>query len=668
MNKFTLVAAMATVSMMAWARPDSPSEFKMVFDFNGGNPIVKGSFICPTQHLSWEEPIPQIEKITKVKVTRGCYDLEEKDIVAYESAEEREPGSLVEFTDEFGELEYGYTYTYEVKIYDENGEESYGDTNRFFYGIKPGKPTITASLGEKGSLPVTLTVVAPTTTEQGDLLIVPLTKLRVVEYDGREIGTVNDPVPGRSYEVLDNGAEEGYEYTYQVYADCEYGTSEYEWVKAYVGQDAPGNPSNLILTENADGSVTLTWNAPEKGMKGGYFDPASVRYKVIRHGDSPKDLAEDLIECTYTDTLEGLTGPTIVKYEVAAYNAIGEDGYVMSSELLKGPAYQLPFEENFNAEVESYWGTELDANKKWTYESNGYSSNWDITESTWKMDATGVGDGDLSNYNLSNEEGFAFVNYGYAEPGDKDTMTSSAIDLTKASYPVVSFYCVAPASDPTTITVSVKCRGEVKDLLTVVPGEEHAEQIPVWSRHMAYLEEVAGNEVELIFTTQVPEDAEDYSYTGMGLDRIIIADYPGVENVSVADANGDLEVSWIAPKNSYDEEPDSYDVVVDDAGPVNVTEAKYVVKATRADEAESHKVSVRANYGDIQGKFSPVFDAVPGGSQSGINGISSSADVKVEYFDVNGLPVVKAMKGSTIIRRSVKADGSVKVEKIIVKE
>ncbi|MDE5791412.1 MAG: fibronectin type III domain-containing protein [Muribaculaceae bacterium] len=665
MKKFTLVASMAIVSMMAWARPDSPSAFKMTFDLNGGNPIVTGSFVCPTGHLYSEE---QIQKITKVKVIRGCYDVGEKDIVAYESEEEREPGSLVEFTDEFGELECGYTYTYEAKIYDEKNEESWGSTFRLYCGIEPGKPTITVALGDKGSLPVTLTVVAPETTASGETLTVPLTQLRVVEYVGyqneREIKIINDPISGKSYEVVDSEAVEGQKYSYRAYASCEFGTSEQGWVEIYVGEDMPGAPKDLLLTENEDGSVTLTWTAPDKGKNDGYLDLASVRYKVIRKGDEPKDLAEDLSECSYTDALDGLTGPTVVKYEVLAYNTLGEGESVMSSELMKGPSYQLPFEENFNAEEESYWGIEYVANKKWTFESTSWYASWEITDSPYYLgDVTGVGDGEPTS-----EDGFAFANCGYADPGENGTMTSSAIDVKSASYPVLSFYCLAKANDPITFTVGVESEGEKKDLLTIVPGDEQTEQTPVWNRHMISLEEMAGNEIKLIFTAQIPEDAEEYTYTGIGLDRIIIADYPGIDKVSVAETADGLEVSWVAPKNSYDEEPESYDVVVDDAEPVNVTDTKHVIMATRADGAENHKVSVRANYGDIQGKFSPMFDAVPGGSLSGISTIGGNGNVKVEYFDVNGLPVAKAMKGSTIIRRTVSENGSVKVEKMIVKE
>ncbi len=658
MNKFTLVAAMATVSMMAWAKPDWPTDFKMTFDLNGGNPIVKGSFISPTMHDPASDGT--IGKITKVKVIRGCYNLGEQDIVAYESSEEREPGSLVEFTDEFGELEYGYTYNYNARIYDEKGTESYGASFSLFYGIQPGNPTVSIALGEKGSIPVTITVVAPETTRSGEILTVPLTQLRVVEYIGyeneREIKIINDPVPGKSYEVVDNDAEEGKEYSYRAYASCEYGTSEYGWASAYVGQDVPGNPSNLMLTENEDGSVTLTWTAPEKGKKGGYFDPASVRYKVIRHGDAPKDLAEDLTECTYTDPLEGLTGPTVVKYEVVAYNTMGDGDYAMSSELLKGPAYQLPFEENFNSGEGYYMSTD----NKWTFDP-AYG-DWSIGDWSWSHYITGAGNGEP--LGEGEEEGFAYIYYG--SRGHTDSMISSSIDFKEASYPVMYFYHAATAGDPSELRVGVKVDGEQIDLLTLVPGELQEGENIVWKRHTLPLEEVVGKEASLVFSSYIPEDAEEFD--GVCLDRIVVADYPGIDKVTVAETADGLEVSWIAPKNSYDEEPESYDVVVDDAEPVNVTETKHVIMATRADGAENHKVSVRANYGDIQGKFSPMFDAVPGGSLSGISTIGGNGNVKVEYFDVNGLPVAKAMKGSTIIRRTVSENGSVKVEKMIVKE
>ncbi|MDE6683137.1 MAG: fibronectin type III domain-containing protein, partial [Muribaculaceae bacterium] len=634
-------------------KPDNPTDFKMTFDLNGGNPIAKGSFVCPTMNYpSYDGPIG---KITKVRVIRGCSDVgvNETDLVVYESTEEREPGSLVEFTDQEEGWVYGHQYTYNVKVWDEKDEEGWGTNFYLFAGVKPASPEVSVAVGENGLPPVTITVTAPTTTAEKEDLTVPLTQLRVIEYIGyeneREIKIINDPVPGGSYEVVDNETEEGKEYSYRVYASCEFGTSEYGWASAFVGQDVPGKPGDIALTENEDGSVTLTWTAPEKGKNGGYFDPAATRYKVIRNGDAPKDLAEDLTECTYTDALEGLTGPTAVKYEVVAYNAMGDGDYALSPELLKGPAYSLPFEENFNAEEEGYWGIEHVANKKWTYEFNGYSSNWDVTDYAWSLGINGVGDGD----GVSNSDDDSYVHTYYASRGDVDTMVSSAIDFKEATFPVLSFYHAAKAGDPTTLTVGVRNGGESEDLVTIIPGESQdpdAED-PAWIKYSLPLESVAGHEAAVFFTAAVPSDAEENN--DIALDRIIIADYPGIDKVSVAETADGLEVSWIAPKNSYDEEPESYDVVVDDAEPVNVTDTKHVIMATRADGDESHKVSVRANYGDIQGKFSPSFDAVPGGSLSGISTIGGNGNAKVEYFDVNGLPVVKAMKGSTIIRRTV---------------
>ncbi|MDE7441833.1 MAG: fibronectin type III domain-containing protein [Muribaculaceae bacterium] len=669
MNKYILVAAMATVSMAAWAKPDNPTDFQMKFDLNGGNPVVSGSFVCSTHQYSWDDPQP-IKKITKVKVIRGCYSLGEMDIPVYESEEEREPGSLVEFTDEFGEFEYGYEYNYVAYIYDENGEESYGKSFYLFAGVKPGQPTLTGSLGENGSLPVTLTVTAPETLASGDPLSVPLSQIRITEYigynDERIVKTINDPVPGKTYTVTDDDAISGKRYDYRAYAICEYGDSEYGWYSIFVGEDVPGYPTDLTMTENEDGSVTLNWKAPENGKNGGYVNPANIRYKVERHGDLPVVLAEDLQECTFTDPLDDLTGPTAVKYEVMAYNSLGEGDYTMTSEILRGPAYQLPFEENFNAQVESYWGYEFGANTKWAYEySGGYSSNWDVTSYSYSLGINGVGDGN----GVESSDDDAYIRTYYASRGNIDTMVSSAIDFKDASFPVLTFYHATKDFDRTSLTIGIRKNGESTDLLTFIPGlsqnYDAETEKPAWISSLVYLTDAVGSEASVYFTTVVPEDADDNA--DIALDRIIICDYPGVDKVAVTEANGQLEVSWEAPKNSYGEEPLSYDVKIDGVTTENVEDTKYVVAATRADDVASHKVAIRANYDGIPGRFSSEFDVVPGGSQSGIMVIGSESDTNVEYYDLNGLRVVRAMKGSTLIRRSVKADGSVKVEKVIVK-
>lgn len=670
MNKYLLVAAaVATASFASWAKPDNPTDFKMKFDLNGGNPIVSGSFVCTTHQYPASEG--ELEKITKVKVTRSCYDAGELDLPVFESDDERAPGSLVEFVDEFGELEYGYTYTYRAYVYDENDVESYGASAYLFAGVKPGKPTLTATVGENGTLPVTLTVTAPETLEGGDPLTVPLTQLRIIDYIGyqneRVVKIINDPEPGKEYTFTDDEAVLNHEYAYRAYAACEYGESEMGWTTVYVGEDVPGQPVNLKMTENEDGSITLTWDAPEKGKKGGYLNPETILYKVERLGDAPALLAEDVKECSFTDSLDDLEGPTTVKYKVTAYNDVDNGDYVLSDETLKGPAYSLPFEENFNAEVESYWGTEMGASKKWAYEfSGGYSCNWDVTSYSWGLGINGVGDGN----GVESSDDDAYIRTYYASRGNVDTMISGAIDFADAKFPVLTFYHASKLDDPTTLTIGVKKDGESTDLKTIIPSifqqYDPEDGNPEWIPFTVYLTDVAGSEAAVYFTAAVPEDAEDNN--DIGLDRIIICDYPGVESIDVVEEDGQVVITWDAPQNSYGEEPLSYDIKLDGVGVDNVVDPKYVMDLTRADE-ETHKLAIRVNY-DAEGvrcPFSQEFDVIPGGSQNGIVVIGSDSDSNVEFFDLNGLRVVRAMKGSTLIRRSVKADGSVKVDKVIVK-
>lgn len=60
----------------------------------------------------------------------------------------------------------------------------------------------------------------------------------------------------------------------------------------YVGHDRPGEPVNIRATEQ-DGAVVLTWDAPVKSETGGYFDPSSLLYTVVR-GNDEAELAVDL--------------------------------------------------------------------------------------------------------------------------------------------------------------------------------------------------------------------------------------------------------------------------------------------------------------------------------------------------------------------------------------
>ncbi|MDE6120821.1 MAG: fibronectin type III domain-containing protein, partial [Muribaculaceae bacterium] len=334
----------------AGVRPGTVTDLEVAFDFNNGNPIVNGSFRAPTKSGDWSDPI-DLTEIGRIEITRSCYSAGEYDEPIAEFQNPK-PGELYTFSDSEFET-FGYEYTYNFKAYSPDNISGYGEYKYVFIGVKPQKPQITSvETGEKGSAPVTINFTAPTQTSDGKELPTALTKIILTNYIGymneEELMTVDNPEPGKSYTFVHSEAVDGSSYTYHISAQTDFGKSDYESYSIYIGIDVPEAPSGLTATETDEG-MKLAWTAPEKGNKGGYFEPADTRFKVERITSTDViTLAEDITETEFTDDYAGLTGPTTTTWRITAFNTQGEGGACATDRYVVGPSCMLPFIEDFN--------------------------------------------------------------------------------------------------------------------------------------------------------------------------------------------------------------------------------------------------------------------------------------------------------------------------------
>ncbi len=661
MHKLTVLAAAIALSAPAMLAetltPGAPTSFFMTFDYNGGSPIIKGSFKAPTTNYSWSDPQP-ITEIGKIEVTRGCYEVGESDVPVY-SVTSPQPGAQFEFTDT-EEVEYGHQYTYCVRAYSTDNTSGGSDYVYLYVGIKPEKPTVTLSTGENGSSPVTIKVTAPTTRDGGGggLLPAPLTKLEIKDYVsyGNEpvLHTIENPVPGEEYTYV-HEAENSKSYTYHVYASTAYGTSDYASAQIYVGEDVPGAPENVAAAVG-EGGVSVTWTAPTAGKNSGYLDTASIRYRVARviGYSSETTLAEDLTECAYTDPCADLTGPTELKYKVTAYNTLGDGGYATSAEVVAGPAISLPFVENFNAGSDYY----KEAENLWTKDPAGYSSNWGVERYDYSASITGV-DGDEDNY-----DGYAAASFRYASPGTVDRLISSSINFAGAEYPVLSFCTLVNSSNANHLAVDVRCDGaEDETLFDLAPNWIYAEggDDNFWTMLTVPMMSLSGKVANVIFRAYVPEGNDDNS-DNIFLDKIRIDNYPAVKNMVISSSDNQTVLSWDAPSCSTGE-PSAYrlQLLSEDADEnVAVFATEYTMPTVKG---ENYQAVITPVYGDIDGLATEY--AFVGGASTGVEGISADAAVAVEYLDMAGMRVAQPADGTPVIKRMVMADGSVKAVKEI---
>lgn len=258
------------------------------------------------------------------------------------------PGAELSYSDtdlNFDDPDHTW-YNYRVTVY--LGISSSNTSNGTVIGASaPRVQNLTATIGEKGALPVTLTFNLPTE----ESLIYPLTKVEVSRYDYDTWSDVllatytEDLTPERLITFVDENAAEGNN-TYRVYTYWKYGRGQDD-VKAFVGLDTPGAVVNFQAKPESQKKVTLTWEAPVKGQQGGYIDPEATLYKLTRRlsddwGTWEYDeatgnweciyssltvLGEDMTQTTYTDELDEVPdGLYQYTYELYTYVA-GQDNY-----------------------------------------------------------------------------------------------------------------------------------------------------------------------------------------------------------------------------------------------------------------------------------------------------------------------------------------------------
>lgn len=179
---------------------------------------------------------------------------------------------------------------------------------------------------------------------------------------------VTDVAPGATYTMPNVQFEPGYQTLSFTTANAE-NQGEIAWCTTYVGEDVPGVPQNVTLSEQ-DGKAVLTWTPAELGMNGGVYNKSAVAYKVVRYPDNVV-VVGDCKETSFTDNSLG-SGTQAYYYEVTAFTAKGKSDPAQSNKVTFGNGYEVPFAEGFDTK---------DAFDLWTVVDNNGGS-------TWEYDAT----------------------------------------------------------------------------------------------------------------------------------------------------------------------------------------------------------------------------------------------------------------------------------------
>ena len=168
-------------------------------------------------------------------------------------------------------------------------------------------------------------------------------------------------------------------YRFEVCAFNDYGESPRVHVDKFVGRDRPTAPTSVKLARTvAEDVLKLTWNAPSKGVHGGYVNKSELNYSVLRMPDSIV-VAEQLTERIVTDTVQ-TEHLTKYYYVVTAFNGELQGEAAESNRILLGTTVEPPFFDDFeDLSVISNMYTFVDANKDGTTWKSGF---WNGTQNS----------------------------------------------------------------------------------------------------------------------------------------------------------------------------------------------------------------------------------------------------------------------------------------------
>lgn len=197
----------------------------------------------------------------------------------------------------------------------------------------------------------------------------PLTALTKIELYRNDdiIKTFENPVKGETLTFKDTDVPTGL-YTYKIIAYNTAGDGLPATITGFIGHDVPAAVSNLTLTKVNERTGKLTWEAPDKGLNGGWIDLPSLSYTITRLPDN-KIVANDYKENEFTD--KNITSLNNYSYIVESVTTDGKGGRIESNKELLGKALTIPYETSFGEEEQGQW-TIIDANKDektWTYDT-----------------------------------------------------------------------------------------------------------------------------------------------------------------------------------------------------------------------------------------------------------------------------------------------------------
>lgn len=239
-------------------------------------------------------------------------------------------------------------------------------------GATPSSPSSVLELALQpaahGTLEVELSWINPSKTNSGKSLF-SIDSICIYRNDTL-LATLQSAEVGEKMSYTDNPENSGY-MSYTVIAYNAQGEGMWNRISGYVGRDVPAAPDSVEVKKLDDNSVEITWNSSKAGLRGGWFDISTLKYRVLRMPDSVV-VADGLTDTTMVD--EDIMVYNRYEYQVYAVNADGVGGSCLSEAVFLGNEIDLPFLSSF-LDVESL--------SVWTcIDGDGDGKSWQIGKLT----------------------------------------------------------------------------------------------------------------------------------------------------------------------------------------------------------------------------------------------------------------------------------------------
>lgn len=235
---------------------------------------------------------------------------------------------------------------------------------------------LTVIPGAEGALKATVSFTAPVkNTEGGNLNALTEAKLyRRGRAEALKVFTEISPGQKLIFEDTDIPASGimGYSVTVANLA----GESVAATAEAYIGEDAPGAPLDVHISE-VNRHPHLEWTEPATGTNGGWFDASALTYRIVR--SDGKVVAEAETGTSFTDESHTAspTSQDAYWYLITPYVGTLKGTFAQSEIMLFGTPYKTPATEGFAGADMAYYPwiaqSSTAINYSWTLDNMGYN-------------------------------------------------------------------------------------------------------------------------------------------------------------------------------------------------------------------------------------------------------------------------------------------------------